>query len=454
MLRNIPPPIHDGAQYVTAAYNMAKYNVSSVSTLDTPNVTPDLVREPITSFLISLPMRVMKIDNLECLLSLENDCPKQLKWLATINVIQIIFITIGVFVAVFMLTSSYLLSHAACLLVCTSFIFPSFAKVFTSELPAANFFLWHSILLWGAFFSNHRRKCAVGSGILLAALTLTKAIYFYWIYSLCVIGVFMWIFIRRIDKSIIISFLMLLLPAFVGVGAWMSRNYYHFNQFTITNRATSVVAIRTNYTKISWKQYSSGYLFFTPYFGPEIAKKFFGDIAENTFDDVKPGWEQKHMLPVFPPNWQPLSESEILFHFSHIMLQNLDKHIALIPLFMYRGMFIGQCCNAEGNRISDYPNSPILIHLLIQIQKLITALLGPVFFLAIGLIIKKKNWGLLLFFTPVVFNFFLHSIFTQFYARFSIPVYPSMVIALFVLLSLYRQKIFIAIRILIYKNGS
>jgi hypothetical protein len=63
MLLHIPKPIYDGAQYVTAAYNMAKYNVSSVSTLDAPNVTPDLVREPITSFLISLPMRIIKIDN-------------------------------------------------------------------------------------------------------------------------------------------------------------------------------------------------------------------------------------------------------------------------------------------------------------------------------------------------------------------------------------------------------
>ena len=439
---NIPPPVHDGAQYVTAAYNMAKYNVSSVSLLDSANVAPDLVREPVTSFLISLPMRLMKLDSysLECFLSQGHTCQEQLRWLSVVNTIQIVLITIGVFVAVFELTSSYLLSHVAALLISTSVLLASFAKVFTSEIPAANFFLWHSILLWGAFYSNHRKKCAVGSGILLAALALTKAVYVYWIYLLCVLAIYTWIFRRRIDNTIIITFILILTPAFIGVGGWMARNDYYLNRFTVTDRATSVVAIRTNYTKISWEQYRSGYLYFMPYFGPEIAKKYFGDIPENTFDDNKPGWEHKHMLPVFPPNWQSLSDAEMLYHFGQIMVHNSDKHIALIPLLMFRGMFVGQCCTAEGNYISDYPSLPSPIHLLMQAQKLITALLGPIFFIFIVLIIKKKNWELLLFFSPVLFNFLVHSMFTQFYTRFTIPVYPSMLVAFIVFFGFYHHK--------------
>ena len=439
----LPAPEYDSADYVTVAYNMAKYNVSSISKLDSANVTPDIAREPVTGLLLSLPMRVMEVGNLECLLAQQVDtCKEQLRWVTRINTIQVVFITIGVFIAVFKLTSSYLLSNAAVLLISSSVLLPSFVKVFSSEIPAANFLLWHSILLWGAFFSKHRRVCATGSGILLLALILTKAVYVYWMYLLCVCLILSWIYKSRINKSITFTLLLIVTPAFIGIGGWMARNYYYLDRLTLTDRANSVIAIRTNYTKISWEQYSSGYLYFIPYYGPEIAKKYFGDIPENTYDDNKPGWVEKHMLPAFPPNFQSLSESDILLHFGQAMLQNLDKHLALIPLFIYRGMFVGPCCTVEGNYIMDPPFVSRPIQLFWLAQKLITALLGPIFFLSIFLIIRKKNWGLLLFFSPVLFNFLIHSAFTQFYSRFSIPVYPMMLIALFVCFDLYRQKNF------------
>ena len=447
-------PTDDGSQYVTMAHNIANYGVSSIDQNDDPSVKPDTFREPLTGFIFAIAMRVnqafFKIP-LSCLLDKEMTCSDLLIYLAKINVIIFSLTILGVYVGVFWVTRSKTFGFIAAVILASNSILPSYVRVITSESPGALFFTWHTVCLYGAFTGRARLPTAIGSGLFLGALVLTKAIYFYWIPCLAAVLIWAWWIKRREDirRYFFLQLCCILVPAILISAGWMVRNYMQTERFGISlDREHFVLSLRADYTTVTWDEYLSGYLYFTPYVGPVLAQNIFGDLGRLTYDfnestSIESPKNINTLIHKLGVNATP---EQIKYESYRVMLENWEKQLALIPLMAYRGMFIGGCCNILSNDVPQYwitqpweaqgkwPNLPIistfdlLLLLISWSQSIFTVLLGPfAFIFAVRAVIQKK-WNCILICSPVFFHFFVHALVTNFTPRFSVPVYPVMVI--------------------------
>lgn len=440
----VSQPLYDSAQYVTMAYNMAKYNVSSISTDDTPQIQPDYFRGPAPSFLLSLPMRMMNLDRypLSCLLEKNLPCDHVMKWERIVNALVVLLVIPGVYLATYWLTMSYGWALAAAATIATSSILASFVPVYSSELFGALFLLWHSVFFYGAVSGRHRILYAIGSGVFLTALILTKAVYLYWMFCLLIFAIVALVLPRRFDsRAVGVTLVFVLVPAIAGVGAWMVRNHAISGEFALAGRAESVMAIRAGYTTISWKQYLSGYAYFTPYVGPSLARSIFGDVAEKTYNDNVPEGLYRQMAAGVPTTSHATSKQQWHEIFG-LMWTNRAMDLALIPLLSYRGMFIGGCCSKLGNTIPLYgyrglPGG----RMLWAIEAVITMMLGLAMLCLCYVLVSRRMWSLFAFVGIVLFHFLIYATATQFYSRFSVPVYPNLVVMLFLLLWLLAPAI-------------
>src|SRR5438105_15884098 len=120
-------PLYDSADYVTMAYNMARYNTASVSTVDSLAVKPDSFREPAPSFVLSLPIRGMDLGqhSLSCILSDTTTCHDVLKRLANTNILIVALLIPAVFLITYWLTRSSRWALLGTAILATSSILPS-----------------------------------------------------------------------------------------------------------------------------------------------------------------------------------------------------------------------------------------------------------------------------------------------------------------------------------------
>lgn len=464
-------PVYDGAQYFAMAYNMAKYNVSSVSTADTPTVKPDDLREPVTSFLISLGMRAfidLNRHRLSCFLSPSMPCASLVNDLTYLNVVLFSAIVLMTYVAAFTITGSTLAALLASFVMASNTVLPSYMRVFTSEMPAALFVLIHAWFLFLAFKRRPRPLYALGAGIALGVLILTKAVFFYWLLLLVgILPVAILVCRRDLRKQVLVTGLVALAPACAMAGTWIARNYIDFGEAVVAQRGPIVLALRAEYTTISWRQYLGGYLFFTPYVGPELADSVFGSSVRKVFDynqGASAIESPKHKLTVitkmYAANSNPMSGGAAAFDSLMrresllLMAKNWEKQIALIPLMFYRGMFIGGCCNILSNHMPPYWLTPrahwaaTLLKGLHGLQVIISLLfLTPIFLFVAVRALMKKNWPLLLFCSPALFNFAFLATLTHFNPRFSVPVLPLLTVVFSVFAVLVVRSVWHAILI-------
>jgi glycosyltransferase involved in cell wall biosynthesis len=423
-------PIYDAAQYFAMAYNMAKYDTASVSEEGKPGVLPDSYREPLPSFIISLEMRAIgEVDqhDLACYLSPEMPCGALVLKLAYINILLFSGMILLVYCAVLRITGSYAGALLGSTVLATNFVFPSYISLYTSEMFAAPLVLLHALLLYLAFVGNPRPLYALGSGVALGALILTKAVFFYWLVLL--IGVVpLAAFIRRrnLGKHVFIAGTILIASASAIAGAWMLRNYLQFGRIEIADRGPVVLAFRADLTTISWPQYFGGYLYYTPYVGPALADRVFGETVRDAFEYGRPSATETpdHHLAV----GRVIQETgkDFLGASVTLIMRNWQKELALIPMTFYRGMFIGGCCNIRSNEIpgSSWAVSNRL-RVFYGLQILVGLLsLGPIMLFMCGRALFGEYRGLLLFCGPALFNFGFHATLTHFNPRFSVPVLP------------------------------
>ncbi len=430
-------PIYDAAQYFTTAYNMAKYDTNSISDEDRPGIAPDRYREPLPSFLISLEMRAIGQINqhdLACYLSPEMPCANLVKRLAAINFVMFAGMILLVYYSVLRITGSYAGSLLGSFVLASNSVFPSYISLYTSEMFAAPLVLLHGLLLYTAFADRPRPLPALGSGLALGLLILTKAIFFYWLVLL--IGVFVVAALirrRNLGRQLFLAGMALVVSASVVTGAWMLRNTAELGEFEITDRGPVVLALRADYASlISWRQYFGGYLYFTPYIGPRLAAEVLGDTVLDAFDynRVTATENLHHPFAVAVTNVMKETGEDLLHASLTVLFQHWDKEVALVPLTFYRGMFIGGCCTFLSNEIPYYWGSTSRavkdrLNLLYGFQVVVSLIsLGPIMLFISGRALFGEDRKLLLFCAPALFQFAFLAAATHFNPRFSVPVLP------------------------------
>src|SRR5262249_44827800 len=126
-------------------------------------------------------------------------------------------------------------------------------------------------------------------------------------------------------------------------GSWMYRNQQLIGRLAIAGRDGNVLAIRAQFANMTWSQYWTGYLVFTPIIGDRLARAlgrapadvamFNGDNPQSFIQRYRRG-EGDVALP------KDADQSELRRRAFIALIRNWPMNFALIPLMAYRGAFM------------------------------------------------------------------------------------------------------------------
>jgi 4-amino-4-deoxy-L-arabinose transferase-like glycosyltransferase len=212
---------------------------------------------------------------------------------------------------------------------------------FLGETLAAVLLLLVAWMLYRAATRQRPAIAGVVCGLALGLLTLTKAVYLYFIPILGIGALLALPFASWRIKAT--SGLIAALVAAAISGLWIHRNHSYFGSYAIAERDGNVMAIRAQFTTMTWQQYWAGYLAFTPKIGPKLIQLLGGDPKDAAmFDPRQPdGFIQRYRRgegPVSLPKGG--DQAEMRRQALTAFVENWPKQLALIPLSIYRSTFL------------------------------------------------------------------------------------------------------------------
>jgi 4-amino-4-deoxy-L-arabinose transferase-like glycosyltransferase len=420
------PAAADARQNLTMAYNTFKYGVISDKTLDTPDIPPTYRREPLYPIVLAGVLKTIAHPNslrLDCLLDAKPACHRILFGLQWFNTGLLLATVLATFLAARIITGNPVASYLASVLVCVS---PSVGAVnrFYTELPAALALLIFSTFLYLTLTQPKRWFFAVGAGLAFGALMLIKAIFFY-LGIVLVVGFAIAARWRRNWQPVKMA-LVVLLTAYAIAGIWMTRNYIHFGDAAISGRGGEVLAIRAEFSKMTWREYGASFLAHTPRYGKPILKRFFRSEDYQRFDRKNPDGfyrRTKNRVAALRERDGDSSgmEEQLEAQSIAIIKRNWLKHLALTATFAYQGAYI-----------KVFPENSLVPTRLFYIASL-----------AIGLYLawRWRDAAMLMFLLPSFYSYGIHAVATHYIPRFSEPLVPCLAIALAFLLVQARYRL-------------
>ncbi len=421
---SVPNPGSDGRQNIGAAYNIAQYGVFSYLDADDGKVMPTHHREPVYSFLLAGVMRIA-MDWHEgikqaCFLEQETICTPAYKTIKMLHVLIALLIALSTYFIAQSFLKNAILSLTAAAAVGFVFCTSHFVNRFYTDHLAALFLLLHSYFL-AVLVRDKKWWMGCLCGLLLGLLVLTKAVFFYWLILLSV-GLPLLTLFKPVlwQKKWIGSFVLLLLVSWLAVGAWMTRNAVQVGDFSVSKRAGELLAIRAEFTTMSWEDYFLGLIYFNPvlkrlsssFIDEERYTNFYRNNPEGYYRRSKLGlgateqWMVETGLVITDENKQRAAVT--------VIKNNLTMQIALVPFFAQRGIFIKR-----------YAFSFFLF-----LGLFITTIIG----------IKRRN-VMLIFTLPAWYSYFMHAGLTHYIPRYSEPLLPVLVVCFFYVVSVLLAKI-------------
>ncbi len=426
------PRFKDGEQNLAFAYHLYKHGTFSDSLVDQQNPLPSNRREPLYPVLLAgfLP-RISNLEsfNLQCLLTgKENKCLAILKRLKGINILLLLSIALSTFLAARIIVGGGNLPIiSACLASLNPYLFLA-VNDFYSDLLAALLLLVLSTALYltvsqdGSSLSyasvaqsstvertNWQAQFAViTAGITLGCLILVKAVFIY--LGLLVAGMYVWVAYRLHSYQPMRRVVILLLIAYLIVGGWVFRNYRLLNEARVAGRDGEVLAIRAEYSTMTWKEYALSFCAFTSPCSSNFLKEI-DPLAYEHFHLSKPtGFYRRTMNRIRAMRQETGDLKSISVNQSEIdqgltqdaialIRKNWLMHLALIISFAYRGM------------ITHFPY-----------------FIAFWFFIVVAS--RSHNLGLWLFLIPSIYSVAIHSLASHYIERYSVPLLPSLAILL------------------------
>lgn len=432
-------PIYDSAENFSAAYNLAKYGVLTSSVADKPEaLQSDFTREPLYPFLLAGALKTfgdVQGASLSCFLTPTDDtCAWGSHAVRYLNLVLLFGIGIGTYWAATRLSGSWLLGFAAAGAVCLSPVALGDTPIANTELTGALCLLFHSLFLHKTVTGPNRVVWAAASGACLALLILTKVVFLFWL--LLVPFFFLSAaFLKQFApaRSLLISGAALFASCSGILATYDFGHYVRLATFNDPGRGSAISVIRNEYATMDNDELLAGMMAFTPYIGPPLTAKFYGEDVAAKFDRTHPHSYFQRSLKILHGETQASEASS-----------TLDR-LKLTPLFAYRGLFIGGCCHPAGNEVQPYPQpvsgrlTPTPLDLIsvafgVISLVLITALLAFCALLLIG-----QRFSLLFYFLPALYSYGIHSVATHYIPRYSQPLTPIATVALILLIvSAYR----------------
>jgi 4-amino-4-deoxy-L-arabinose transferase-like glycosyltransferase len=268
----------------------------------------------------------------------------------------------------------------------------------------------------------HPIAAGIICGVALGLVVLTKAVYFYFI-PILGLGVLLALPFHSWRTTAISGLSAVVIAAAIS-GVWVYRNHQHFGSNAIAERDGNVMAIRAQFTTMTWRQYWAGYLAFTPKIGPKLIH-LFGIAREDAamFDQEDPnGFIQRYRRgegPVSLPKGADQREMrrEALIAFA----ENWPKQLALIPLTIYRSAFLPVGSSSGHAEHRSWPVR-LIRAVFLTLATIIALAMMPAFLLNVAVSLWRLNVAKMAFHLPAIYTIGILAVMTHYIPRYNLPL--------------------------------
>ncbi len=299
----------------------------------------------------------------------------------------------------------------------------STVDVFLTEIPGALLLACSSALIYLSYARKNPLHPILG-GFSLGALALTKAVYFYFV-ALLLAAAVIWLAVAAIRKSRraqlpAFRWAILALAALAVYSPWFVRNQRLGEALQVDKRGEDVLAIRAEYSTMSWRQYAASFFYFTPAVGPRLATALFGGETIRSLDRA----DSQSFFRQAIEGTGEVQKVAAARHLSprqasiRIMAEHLPMMALLTLPFAYQGAFVQVGYNVR--RVPAFLLYLTLVYSIFFVPALII--------LTVRLLRSKDpRWP---FLVPALYTYAFYSLITHFIPRYSVPLVPLFIIAL------------------------
>ena len=299
-------------------------------------------------------------------------------------------------------------------------------------LPAI---LLHAIFLARAIERPETWRWAILSGLALMVCVLTKAIFILYI-GAGILAVVVLAAIPRVRRRPEYrQVVVIVLLGALAWGGWSMRNKLVMDDGRISGRGESILSWRAELSTATWPEIAAKAVYYTPYYGRDIAESIFSPetMEHLSYDD--PGGMRKRVVlgtgevrrqveafrgpKDIAKKWVPI----------RMILENWDKNLVLTPILIWRGFGM-----PTGHSWVQVPTVDSVIEIGSQI---LTVSLVPALAVALFVAWRRRQWRMVAFCVPFLFVVLAHAMLTHYRQRFGVPVIPGGVAALCWLAMLY-----------------
>jgi uncharacterized membrane protein YhaH (DUF805 family) len=219
------------------------------------------------------------------------------------------------------------------------------------------------------------------------------------------------------------------LVALAVYSPWFVRNQRLGETLQVDARGEDVLAIRAEYSTMSWRQYAASFCYFTPVVGPRLATAVFGGETVRPFDRSRP--ESFFQRALYGTGEVRRTASERGIGTRQAAVRVMAAHLPMMALltlpFAWRGAFVQVGFNVQ--RVPAF---------LLYFTLAYSALFLPALALLIARLARRRDsrW---LFLVPALYSYAFHSLITHYIPRYSVPLVPVFLIALVSVIGLKHE---------------
>jgi hypothetical protein len=244
----------------------------------------------------------------------------------------------------------------------------------------------------------------------------------------------------------------IILVAVLPVLPWMVRNHSAGGEFSVSGRRGLVMAIRAEYTQITWPELVGGFAYYLP-LRPGTVKGL-RDSAMRALEPDVHGYQRfdrlnqdgfyrqaKRQRGVVAtraredPDWKigrsgrKGRDAALARTAQDVILENWAKHVALSFVFGLRGSFVELPRFNATRKVYGDPVAGV-IRRLTGLAEWAAIFHVPAMVASIAILGVRRDWPRLYLFLPVLFSFVIHAGTTHYLPRYSGPLTPVWIVGL------------------------
>lgn len=424
-------------------YNLYRRGVISLADERIPYPRPTDRREPLPAIALAFYLKSAP-GFTEYPSPAEALSPNNLKIVKRFNLIWIFTTLVTTWLLCRRLTGSVTMAFMALFSV---FYFLCFSRFYynslSPELLAATLLMTTSLALVSAVDRPRWRSFAM-AGLLLGLLCLTKASFVY-----ISAGIVLTVGVMVLSRGGLRSLGLLgtfVLVAGVVVLPWMIRNYRHFGDFEITQRAGEVLLVRAYKDQMTRDEFVGAFYVYSP----SPVRAWLGPLMGFSPRDLQPGGRLQRLVRFQPGDQEAVNRGDPTAAVSYyarmvaninvlrwqcrdagdpdpyrcaglglkkkalaLIRADLPRHVVMSIPFMWRGIW---CFNHLNSSFAAIAN-----------------LLGFAMTLAMPIVaLAKRRANLLIFVLPTLGSIAFHALMTHYIWRYAIPTVPILIVSLVV----------------------